>query len=63
MDGIPAAVRERALATGAGRWLRNLPELIAALERDWSVTVGRPYSDATEAFVAPAARADGTAAC
>ena len=44
----------KALAAGAARWLDDLPALVAGLERDWSITVGRGYDDATEAFVAEA---------
>ena len=47
-------VRNKALAAGAERWLDDLPGLIASLERDWRITVGRPFPDATEAFVAEA---------
>jgi streptomycin 6-kinase len=59
---VPPVVRNKALAAGAGRWLRDLPGLITELERDWSVTVGRSYEDPTEAFVAEATRDDGTPA-
>ena len=59
---IPAVVRAKALAVGAGRWLGDLPRLIAGLERDWSITVGRSFADATEAFVARARLRDGTRA-
>jgi streptomycin 6-kinase len=55
-------VRNKALAAGAGEWLRDLPGLVAGLERDWSVSVGRAYQDPTEAFVAEATLADGTPA-
>jgi streptomycin 6-kinase len=51
---VPAVVRNKALAAGAARWLDDLPRLIASLERDWQITVGRPFPDATEAFVAEA---------
>jgi streptomycin 6-kinase len=51
---VPAVVRNKALAAGAARWLGELPGLIASLEQDWRITVGRPYPDATEAFVAEA---------
>ena len=47
-------VRNKALAAGAARWLDDLPGLIASLERDWRIAVGRPFPDATEAFVAEA---------
>jgi streptomycin 6-kinase len=60
MDGLPDPVRRKALAAGAARWLRDLPGLVAGLERDWSITVGRPFTDSTEAFVAAATRADGS---
>ena len=59
---VPAVVQERALAVGAARWLDDLPGIIASLERDWSITVGRPYQTSTEAFVAEASRSDGTPA-
>jgi streptomycin 6-kinase len=57
---VPAVVRSKALAVGATQWIDDLPELIAGFERDWSIAVGRPYDDATEAFVAEATLADGT---
>lgn len=60
--GVPAVVRNKALAVGAAQWLDDLPELVASLERQWSITVGRPYEDATEAFVAEATLSDGTPA-
>ena len=47
---------------GAGQWIRDLPELVADIERDWSLTVGRGYDGATEAFVAEATLGDGTPA-
>jgi hypothetical protein len=51
---VPPVVRNKALAAGAARWLHELPGLIAGLEREWGITVGPPYPDATEAFVAEA---------
>jgi streptomycin 6-kinase len=62
MIEVPPVVRNKALAAGADRWLLELPELLAALESEWSMTVGPAYRDATEAFVARADLADGTAA-
>jgi streptomycin 6-kinase len=59
---VPAVVRNKALAAGATRWLDDLPEIVAGLEREWSIAVGRPYADATEAFVAAAMLGDGTPA-
>jgi streptomycin 6-kinase len=55
-------VRNKALAAGAAGWLEELPELVAGLERDWRITVGQPYDDPTEAFVARAVLDDGTPA-
>ncbi len=62
LAGVPAVVRSKALAAGAGQWLRDLPELAAQLERDWSISVGQPYPGGTESFVARATLADGTPA-
>ena len=59
---IPPVVRNKAIAAGAEAWLEHLPELIAAIERDWHITVGRPFIDATEGFVAEATLDDGTPA-
>jgi streptomycin 6-kinase len=59
---LPAAVLGKAEACGAGEWLATLPELIADLEREWSITVGRSYPDSTEALVAEATQADGSPA-
>ncbi len=60
MIEVTAVVRRTAVALGAGSWLEELPELIADLERAWSIVVGRPFADATEAFVAEATAHDGT---
>ncbi len=57
-----AVVRNKALAAGAAQWLEDLPDLVAHLEREWSITVGCPYDGATEAFVARALLDDGTPA-
>lgn len=60
--GVPPVVRNKALAVGAARWIDGLPELVADLEREWSITVESAYDDATEAFVAEATLDDGTPA-
>ena len=62
VDGVPEVVRNKAVACGATQWLDELPALVASLEREWSIAVGRSYDDATEAFVAEATLADGTPA-
>jgi streptomycin 6-kinase len=59
---VPETVRIRARAAGADGWLAGLPALVAQLERDWRITVGAAYEDATEAYVAAATLADGTPA-
>jgi streptomycin 6-kinase len=59
---VSPLVRNKALAAGAGRWLDDLPALVASLERDWGVVIGDPFADGTEAFVAAATLADGTPA-
>jgi streptomycin 6-kinase len=59
---VPAIVRNKALANGAAAWLEALPSLVSALAEEWSLRVGDPFGDATEAFVAPAVLADGTRA-
>lgn len=43
------------------RWLAGLPQLIAAVTRDWGLTVGPPYPLSFN-YVAPARRADGSPA-
>jgi streptomycin 6-kinase len=59
---VPQVVRAKAEQAGAADWLAGLPELVAGLERDWGITVGRAYSGPTEAYVAEAELADGTPA-
>jgi streptomycin 6-kinase len=59
---VPPVVRNKAVAVGAAAWLDGLPELVAGLERDWGIDVGRAYTDSTEAFVAEAVLRDGTPA-
>src|ERR1700689_3921852 len=59
---VPDVVASAAAACGAGGWLRDLPGLIAELDAEWSVSVGRPFPHSTEAFVAEASLAEGTSA-
>lgn len=59
---VPVVVRNKALAVGATQWLDELPALVTRLELEWFITVGRPFDDATEAFVAEATLEDGTPA-
>jgi streptomycin 6-kinase len=62
MLDLPAAVRNKARATGATKWIDDLPDLVASLEQEWAIEVTRPYEDATEAFVAEVRRDDGSRA-
>jgi streptomycin 6-kinase len=59
---VPEVVRALVHTSGAEAWLAGLPELVDRLERDWRITVGPAYPDATEAYVAAATLADGTPA-
>src|SRR6478672_6590236 len=62
MIEVPPAVAAKAREVGASAWLADLPSLVAGLAKDWQLALGSPYPDATEAYVAPAKLADGTAA-
>lgn len=62
MVEVPAVVRNKAVVAGAAAWLDGLAALIAELEEEWGVTLGRTYDGGTEAFVADASLADGTMA-
>jgi streptomycin 6-kinase len=59
---VPDTVRRKAAVHGAGDWLSGLPDLVADLAREWSLTVGPTYADATEAYVAAVTLEDGTPA-
>jgi hypothetical protein len=37
VEGVPAVVRNNAVAAGAAAWLDELPALLAHLEREWSI--------------------------
>jgi streptomycin 6-kinase len=56
---VPDPVRGTVRSVGAADWLAGLPALVARLERDWEITVGPAYPDATEAYVAAATLASG----
>ncbi len=43
-------------------WLDGLPKAVRKLEHQWSLMVGAPFDDASCAWVAPVALADGTSA-
>jgi streptomycin 6-kinase len=54
--------RVRSLGPAGEAWVRSLPEVIADLERAWSITVGRSLPGGSSSYVARATRADGSAA-
>ena len=62
MIDVPRVVRNKAIAIGAERWIEDLPDLVAEIEREWSIVVGRVFGDATEALVTEATMEDGTPA-
>ena len=62
MVELPAVVRNKAVSVGAGTWLAELDGVVADLTRDWGLTLGSPYQEGTEAFVAAADLVDGTPA-
>lgn len=51
MIEIDEVVRNKARAEAAGAWLDALPDLVAALADEWSLTVGRSLGGGTEAWV------------
>jgi streptomycin 6-kinase len=59
---VPAVVRNKAEALGQSAWLEALPDLLSRLGRAWSLRLGAPFGDATEAYVARATLEDGTPA-
>jgi streptomycin 6-kinase len=58
---IPDKVRRTALARGEDglAWLAGLGRLVAEVEREWDLSIGRTFATGTEAFVAEAVTADG----
>ncbi len=62
LQRLPAAVRNKALAAGSGRWLEQLDAVVAELEQRWSIEVGAIFADATEALVAEVKTAHGAVA-
>ena len=58
---VPGLVRQRVMHLGqrGERWLAELPDLIAHLERAWSITVGQALAGGTGSYVARARRAEG----
>jgi streptomycin 6-kinase len=46
----------------AREWLRDLPQLVAAVEREWDIEAGTPYDDGSTSWTAPVTRGDGSPA-
>jgi streptomycin 6-kinase len=60
---VPEKVRRLAELTAEGRaWLAGLADQIAAIERDWGLTVGAAVGRGSEAYVAHAVTAEGAPA-
>jgi streptomycin 6-kinase len=55
-------VRRKAIALGQTAWLDVLQSLVPEVAREWELTVGRVFQEATEALVVEATLSDGTAA-
>ena len=53
---VPALVRQRARANGdaGARWLRELPDVLAALCAQWGLRLGRPFRGGTAGYVVAA---------
>jgi streptomycin 6-kinase len=58
---VQPAVRQRIAPLGeqGERWLVGLPDVVADLERRWSLTVGQPLMGGTASYVARARTAEG----
>ncbi|MGK5685255.1 AAA family ATPase [Actinoplanes sp. URMC 104] len=54
------ALSLRALGTAGQAWLAGLPDLVAGLADDWSITVGAPLDGGRTAYVAEATTRGGT---
>lgn len=52
MIDVPEVVANKARSLGAGSWLAGLGAMVAGLARDWELSVGEPYPDSTEGWVA-----------
>jgi streptomycin 6-kinase len=58
---VPRRVRQRALSNGVAgaRWLRQLPDVLAALAAQWGLQLGRAYRGGTAGYVVAARDGDG----
>lgn len=60
---VPERVRLRAEQSSSQtrQWLKDLPGLIAELEREWEISISQPLSGGSSAYVAPVKTASGNA--
>src|SRR5579859_2146199 len=58
---VQTLVRQKVAHLGrqGEKWLAELPDLIAHLEREWAIVVGQPLTGGTASYVAHARTADG----
>jgi streptomycin 6-kinase len=59
---IPDQVRQKVIADGNDSWLDELPGVVDALAREWSLTIGSSLPGGHEALVVAVTRTDGTPA-
>jgi len=61
---VQPVVRQKAehLGVRGTKWLARLPRLVSDLERQWSITVGDPFSGGTSSYVCRAITRNGGAA-
>lgn len=57
---LPAGLSWWRSTPAGARWLAELPALVAACARQWSLRLSAPFEPATASYVAPATAADGT---
>jgi hypothetical protein len=64
MVPVQGLVRQKLMHLGSQgeQWLAELPDLIAHLEREWAITVGRPLAGGSVSYVTSARTADGRGA-
>jgi hypothetical protein len=43
----------------ASAWLRDLPQAVAALEREWDIRTDKPYDDGSTSWTAPSRAGTG----
>ncbi len=61
MIEVPELVRQKAAHLGepGERWLAALPDVVADLAAEWSLTLGRPFAEGSASYATGARTADG----